>query len=66
MNVRKNRSVLPPHDGVSEHSHVRLDLGGLVVGREKSEAERRVQFPNDWIGLLPNHFVSAAGVRNQS
>ena len=64
MNVRENSPVLAPHHCVSEHPQIRLEQSGLVVGREESEAKGCVVVLDQGRGILPNHFVAAAGVNN--
>src|SRR2546427_11693352 len=62
MNMSENSTVLAPHHSVAEHAHIRLDQSGLVVSREEFEAERRVNVFDNGSGILPDHFVAAAGV----
>ena len=64
MNVRENSPVLAPHHCVSEHPQIRLQQSGLVVGREQSDTKRYIVVLHEGSGVLPDHFVAAAGVNN--
>jgi hypothetical protein len=66
MNVRENRAVVTAHHGVTQHTHVRLNLSKLIIGREEFKAHRRVQVSHHRLGFFPDDFVAAAGVSDLS